>query len=362
MDHDGAEQLPMRHFVTLVFALLTPQSPNASPAVGIVDFYGLRSVHEAQVLEVLPYHLGDTIRIDQFKAKKHAVEQQLASIPGVVGASLTLVCCAHGGANEGKSILYVGIEETNNRCPQFEPAPTSGVRLTSDVLAAGENYDVAYEKSVLEGNFSEDDSQGHALDGDPKVRDIQLKFVKLAELHLTNLKDVLHNSSDARERAIAAQVLGYVKDQQAIVPDLVVAMRDADSDVRNNASRALAVFAGYSPNPPAQKINIPAQPFVRMLKSCVWSDRNKSAAALAQISATRDPALLAVVRELAFPALLEMAAWKNLGHAHYSLQILGRIAGLSEDAIQKALAGGDRTPIIEAATGGGPRTQGAVPQ
>jgi hypothetical protein len=254
----------MRHFLTLVFAFLTVQASNEFPRLGVIDFYGLRSVSETQVLKVLPYHLGDTIRIEQFKSQKHAVEEKLASIPGVVEASLTLVCCAHGGASDGKSILYVGIEETDNRCPQFEPAPTGGVRLTPDVLTAGDDYDVVFEKSILEGNFAEGDSQGHALDANPEVRGIQLKFVKLADMHLANLKEVLHNSSDAHQRAMAAQVLGYVKDKQAIIPNLVAAMRDADSGVRNNASRALVVFAQYSPKPPAQKINIPPQPFIRM--------------------------------------------------------------------------------------------------
>lgn len=94
------------------------------------------------------------------------------------------------------------------------------MNLTPDVLKAGHDYDVAFEKSILRGNFGEDDSQGQALDNDPETRGIQLQFVRLAEAHLTNLKDVLHNSSDAHQRAISAQVLGYVKDKQAIVPDL----------------------------------------------------------------------------------------------------------------------------------------------
>ena len=159
------------------------------------------------------------------------------------------MCCAHGGESDGKSILYIGIAETNNHCPEFDPTPSGNVKLTPDVLATSHDYEVAFEKSIQKGNFAEDDSRGYALDGDPEARGIQLQFVKLADMHLTNLKDVLHNSSDAHQRAMAAQVLGYVKDKQTIVPDLVAAMRDADSDVRNNASRALVVFAGYSPKP-----------------------------------------------------------------------------------------------------------------
>ena len=118
----------MRRFLTLAFAFLTLQLSNEFPPLGIIDFYGLRSVSEAQVLEVLPYHVGNTIRIEQLQSQKHAVEEKLTSIPGVVRASLTLVCCANGGASEGKSILYVGVEETDSRCPEFEPAPTGGVR------------------------------------------------------------------------------------------------------------------------------------------------------------------------------------------------------------------------------------------
>jgi len=44
-----------------------------------------------------------------------------------------------------------------------------------------------------------------------------------------------------------------------------------------------------------------------------------------------------------------MANWKSFGHALDSLQILGRLGGLSDDAIQKRLAQGDRASIIAAA-------------
>jgi HEAT repeats len=339
----------MMYLLTLLFTLLTPQSPDAFPVLGIIDFYGLRTVPEAQLLQTLPYHLGDTIPIDQFKSQKHVVEQKLASLPGVAGAYLTLVCCAHDGTHDRKSILYVGIEEANTPCQKFQPAPAGSVRVTQDVLGAGRDFDVTFHKSILKGNFAEDDSQGHALDRDPDVRAIQLRFVVLADVHLANLKDVLHNSSDSEQRALAAQVLGYVKDKQAIVADLVAATRDPDSDVRNNATRALLVFAEFSPKPPVQKINIPPEPFIEMLNSCVWSDRNKSSGALAKLAEKRDPALLAEIRNQALPSLLEMASWKYLGHAWYSLMILGRIGGLSDDEIQKDLEQGNSASVVAAA-------------
>jgi hypothetical protein len=115
--------------------------------------------------------------------------------------------------------------------------PPGNVRLIEVVLRAGSDFDAAFHKSIPKCNFAEDDSQGHALDDDPDVRAIQLRFVVLADAHLANLKDVLSNSSDGYQRALAAQVLGYVKDKQAIAADLVAAMRDPDLDVRNNSIR-----------------------------------------------------------------------------------------------------------------------------
>lgn len=175
----------MRYLLALLFTFLIPQSPDAFPPLGIIDFYGLRTVPEAQLLQALPYHLDDSIPVDQFKSQKHAVEQKLASLPGIAGAYLTLVCCTR----DRKAILYVGIEE-----------PT----------------------------------------------------------HPAN--------------------------KQAIVPDLVAAMRDPDPDVRNNSTRALLVFAEFSPKAPAQKIKISPRPFIELLNSCIWSDRNKSSGAGAQLT------------------------------------------------------------------------------
>jgi hypothetical protein len=44
--------------------------------------------------------------------------------------------------------------------------------------------------------------------------------------------------------------------------------------------------------------------------------------------------------------LLEMARWRNLGHAAPALSILGRIGGLSEDALEKLIEAGQADAII----------------
>jgi hypothetical protein len=86
-----------------------------------------------------------------------------------------------------------------------------------------------------------------------------------------------------------------------------------------------------------------------MLNSCTWSDRNKSAGALEQLTEKRDPALLAEIRDQALTSLVEMAAWKSLGHAWDSLMILGRIGGLTDADIKKDLAQGNRRKVVAAA-------------
>jgi hypothetical protein len=247
-------------------------------------------------------------------------------------------------------MIYVGVEEAATPCITFSPAPTGSVRLTEDVIRAAKATEEAVRQAVLKGDSTEDDFQGHALSSDAQVRAIQLSLIPLAEAHLANLRDVLHNSSDADQRAVAAEVLGYVKDKNAVVPDLVAAISDPYSGVRNNAMRAVEVFSKYSPKPPGKKIQIPARPFIAMLNSCDWTDRNKSAAAVAGLTESRDPALLAEISKTAFASLLEMARWKSMGHAMTSLIILGRIGGLPEEQIYKDADAGDREAIFAAAT------------
>jgi hypothetical protein len=78
-------------------------------------------------------------------------------------------------------------------------------------------------------------------------------------------------------------------------------MHDPDSGVRNNAARALLVFTYLAPKPPRQKIKVPTRPFVELLNSCIWTDRNKSSAALGELTEQRDPVLLKDLQETQCP-------------------------------------------------------------
>jgi hypothetical protein len=107
--------------------------------------------------------------------------------------------------------------------------------------------------------------------------------------------------------------------------------------------------AASAASPPTRRI--PPGPFIRLLDSPVWTDRNKAGWALLALTERRDPELLAKLRRRAIVPLVEMARWKSGGHAMPAVMILGRIAGQPEEDVQAAWRRGDRDAVINAALG-----------
>lgn len=325
--------LPLAPLLLPVF--LAPEIP----PIGIIDTYGRRRVSEGEICQALGVAEGEPAPAD-----REAALRRLRALPRVRDARIHGVCC-----DDGEAILYVGIEEEGAPSLAFRPAPTGGVRLPPDAVDAGAAFEEAARNAVLRGDVEEDDSAGHALLHDPDARVIQEKFVGLAARDPGRLRDVLRNSADAGQRALAAQLLGYSADKASVVPDLVDGMRYPDEEVRNNAMRALGVIGVYAARSPEKAIRVPGEPFVDLLNSIVWTDRNKAAFALVEFSRSRDPVLLALLRDRALPSLVEMARWKSWEHASAAFFILGRAGGLSEEAIELAWEQGDRDAVIDAA-------------
>jgi outer membrane protein assembly factor BamA len=158
----------------LFIALL--QSPHGFPPVATIDFYGLRTVSEAQLRQVLGLREGDSVDMKHYEEWKNEEIQKLEAVPGVRSANLTLVCCT----NDRKSLLYVGIEEAATPCIAFQRSPGVNVRLTEDVVQASKTATEAVQRAVIAGNAQEDDSQGHSLVADPEARALQLALIPLA--------------------------------------------------------------------------------------------------------------------------------------------------------------------------------------
>jgi hypothetical protein len=325
-------------WLSLVLMLFSAQSDFQLPPIQTIDFYGLRTVSEARVRQALQIKEGDTPPESPLPA-----QLRIEAIPRVIHARLNFVCC-----EKGKTTLYVGIQEQDVSSLEFRPAPTGAVRLPFDVPPAGAAFEQAFSKAMEAGDHVEDQSEGHSLMHFPEARAAQKKFITLAILHPAILHDVLRNSSDARQRALAAMVLAYAADKRDVVSDLIYGTRDPDDEVRNNCTRALWLIAKLAQRKPDLGIQVPAGVFIDLLNSLVWTDRNKSSYALLETTDKRDPATLAEIREKALRSLVEMARWKAIGHAQPALFLLGRIGGMSEDDIQAAIDRGDRQAVISA--------------
>ncbi len=146
-------------------------------------------------------------------------------------------------------------------------------------------------------------------------------------------------------RGIAAlrQFLGYDHASASQEKALIHASRDPDPGVRNNAVRALAVLAAASPK---TGVKVPPAPFVDLLSSNKWTDRNKGAFALMSLTRSRDLRLLAELRVKAMAALTEMARWQDIGHAGPARILLGRIAGMDEAKLDAIAEHNEQTETI----------------
>lgn len=343
----GVSQSTWVALLLAVAVLTTAQEATGQDfQIGIIDFYGLHRVSQTEARRALTFAVGDGISLagDAPPGFLAESERRLAKLPGIERALTNLVCC-----DSGRLIVYVGVEEQGGATPHFRAAPTGSVRLPADVVQAGSEYSTAHMAAVQRGDAGEDDSLGHALMHDPTARAIQERFVVYAARDEEVLLRVLRKSSDADQRALAAQVLGYVADKQSVVDDLVYATSDPSDQVRNSAMRALAVFAKMTPGEGRVIPQVPTDPFIGLLNSLVWTDRNKSALALMELTENRNAVLLTTLRGEAMGPLVEMARWRNQGHAMPALLILGRIAGWSDDAVLAAWGADQREDVIQAA-------------
>jgi pimeloyl-ACP methyl ester carboxylesterase len=328
----------MRRSLLAVMVALAPVPLHGQdmPPIGIIDFYGLRALPESTARAALGIHVGDTV------SSATAPRSRLRALPGVADARLNLVCCS----DDGKVILFVGIAESGAPVNVFNAAPTGSVRLPEGVVRLRAMFDDTVMSAVRQGKAGERDSAGHAFFEYPAASAIQHRFLGIAAAQLPLLRDVLQHSANAEHRATAAQVLGYAPNVGDIVPDLERAIHDPDETVRNNAMRALAVIALYAQQSPSSGIRVSPAPFVDMLNSVVWTDRNKASLALYQLTASRDSALLAALRANAVPALRDIARWRSAGHAFAGFMVLGRVDGIPEQSLQQAWQKGDRSVVL----------------
>ena len=241
-------------------------------------------------------------------------------------------------------MIYIGLPGSSMRIVPYNPAPKGTIRLPAKMVSLYQQTMEASSKAVLNGSANEDSSKGFALSTEPELRAKQLATREYALRHERLVRSVLASSHDAEHRTVAAHILGYASQSNQQIAALVRASHDADDSVRNNAIRALGVLAESSPKVADR---IPAESFVAMLSSGSWTDRNKAAFLLTELSKRRDPRLLTQLRSQALDSLIEMARWRS-GHADFARIMIGRIAGIEETRLQKLVETGQVDQIIGA--------------
>lgn len=306
------------------------------PRIGSIDFYGIRKVPESHIQKALGVAVGDAL-----PASKGDVEDRLAEVPGVVLARLEAVCC-----DGGRSMLFVGIEERGAAHFALRTPPQGDVTLPQELTDPYQELLTAVERAAQRGSTGEDLTHGHALAADPDARAIQQRFVELVPKHLLEIRNVLRNSSDTDQRAMAATLIGYAREKAKVVADLECAMQDPDENVRASAMDALGAIAVLAAKKPDLEIHISPTWFVEMLNSVVLSDRIKAAKALVNLTDSRPVATLDLLRERALASLAEMAQWHSLSYALPPFLLLGRVGGFKDKDIQDRWTRGDREDTV----------------
>ena len=307
-----------------------------APVVGEIDFYGLHRVTAENILNALHVKPGDPL-----PPSKGSLEDTIEKIPGVAMGRVAAVCC------EGpRASLLIGIEETGAAHPEFHPEPTGTATLPEELRDSYRQFVTAVERAARRGDTSEDFTAGHPMMTDAEARAYPPRFISFASSHLDQLRDVLRNSAEADQRAIAAAVIDYAPNKKEIVEDLEYAAQDPEETVRANAIRSLTEIGVLANGQSNLGIKVSPAWFIELLNSIVLSDRVESAKALLTLTDRADPAVLGQIRERGLPALAEMARWKMPRYALPPFLLLGRVAGLTDAQVHQSWEKGDRETVI----------------
>jgi hypothetical protein len=306
-----------------------------TPRIGLIEFFGLSKASEVRVRQALGVREGDML-----PRSKGDAEERIDAVPGIVESHLEAVCC-----DGGNMILYIGIEEKGAIHFNLRDTPDGDGQLPEDATKLYRRFLTSSERAAR-FTTEEDLTQGHALSGDKDTRDLQEQFVPVAERYLPQLRNVLRNSSDEEQRAMAAYIIGYAPDQKDVVDDLQFAVKDPDAGVRSNATRSLKALAVFAHLHPDSGVKIEPTWFIEMLNSLSFADRMQAMAILQILTDTRDESAIGQMRDRALTSLVEMARWKSLQHSLPAFLLVGRLTPLTDAQVQDAWTRGDRESVI----------------
>jgi len=316
----------------------------AERRIATIEFFGHKGIDTAVIRAALPFREGD--ELSQGEGAKERVRDAVVRAIGKQATDLNAVCCTA----DGGILLFIGLPGGSYREFAYSPQPQGDARVSTELEQLDERMGKALVAAVQKGGDAalEDDSQGYALIRDPAAHSVQLTLRRYALAHEPELVRVLESSADSHQRAIASHALGYARQSARQVLALSRAARDPDEEVRNNATRAIAVLVRANGRFARQ---IPPDTFIEMLNSGIWTDRNKGALVLERLTVKRDAAVLAKLKTVALDSLIEMTQWREANHAYAARMLLGRVAGIPEPRLEELAWKGPPETIVEALAG-----------
>jgi hypothetical protein len=332
----SARVLPI--FGSLILFAITSLCAPQKTRIGDIEYFGVTGIDIQRVSAALSFHRGDELVFEQLPDFILRTKDSLRA-NGFEPTDVAPVCCNE----QGNWIIYLGLPGKNLETLRYAKPPAGSIRLPEKpVNLYNQTMDLLFES--IQNKATEDRSKGYALSTYPPLRSRQLAMREYATRNTTLIGRVLRESADAQQRAIAAHLLGYANSNRQQIAQLVAATQDIDEGVRNNAIRALGVLGESNSSVAAR---IPFDGFISMLNSGTWTDRNKAGYLLGVLTKERDPRLLKLLRARATDSLLEMARWREPGHASSAQMILGRIAKMDEARLQQLVATKNVDAIIE---------------
>jgi hypothetical protein len=335
----------VRHFCLVGLAVsIAAAAVDITPRIGLIEIYGAHKVSEQKILSALAAKVGDPL------PSREDAEARIEKVPGVLVSRVEAACCS-----ERSMILYIGVEERDSPHVEYHDSPAGGITLPAALLDGYRKLLDNAAASVRGHNADQDLTNGYSLMADPESRELQLSFVPAVAENLALTDQVLRQSADSEQRAAAAYLMQYgprgPHTNKFIVDALQYALRDRDDDVRENAVRSLQAIAVGAKLHPDQQIQIQPTWFIELMNSVVWTDRHDATLALVNLTDSRDPETLALLRERALSSVVEMARWHDLQHALPAFILAGRLAGLDENQIKAAWVG-DRESVLKQALSG----------
>jgi len=279
-----------------------------------VYFFGYEGFNVNNLRQAFSLKKGAIVDLNEwFPNRMNTLKAEIKNITGAEATDMALINTGDG------PIVFVGVPGKSNSKPSARNAiGTTAILAPNEIKKAYDRMTELLPKAVAR-KTKEDVEQFNAA---------KIELKTLSEVKRPELLAAL-DSSDSTDRVVASFALGLVADKPDELAALVRLANDPDSVVRNNSTRELGEL--LQDHPELVKY-IPAAPFIAMLNSPTWTDRNKSIFVLDKLTRSRSPAVLKELCDKALPSLKEMCDWPS-GYAETAIELLGRIAGIPDEKL-----------------------------